>query len=219
MNEGMNMFSEYGLWSLVVLNSAVFIIFAFSFSKPSTSKDWTSFGAFSAFIIALFTEMYGFPLSIYFLSGWLQSKFPDIDWFAHESGHFWEMIFGWKAQPHFGLFHWASLGLMFAGFAILSSAWPILHKSLRSGTLAKTGIYAKIRHPQYVGFVLIMVGFLVQWPTILTLLMFPVLVTMYWRLSIKEERDATEKFGEEYQNYANQTPRFIPWRRNRQQRA
>ena len=86
--------SEYGLWFLVILNSAIFIIFAFSFAKPSKSKDWTSFGAFSAFVIALFTEMYGFPLSIYFLSPWLESQFPDVNWFAHDSGHFWEMIFG-----------------------------------------------------------------------------------------------------------------------------
>ena len=52
----------YGLWSLVILNSLVFIIFAFSFAKPRSSRDWRSLGAFSAFILALFTEMYGFPL-------------------------------------------------------------------------------------------------------------------------------------------------------------
>jgi len=210
MTEEMHTFSQYGLWPLVILNSAIFIIFAFSFTKPSTSKDWKSFGAFSAFVVALFTEMYGFPLSIYFLSGWLQSRFPDIDWFAHDSGHFWEMIFGWRANPHLGLFHWASIGFIFAGFAMLSAAWPTLQHAIRSGTLAKTGIYAKIRHPQYVAFILIMFGFLVQWPTVLTLLMFPVLLVMYWRLALKEERDASAKFGKEYEIYLQRTPRFIP---------
>ena len=120
--------SEYGLWFLVILNSAIFIIFAFSFAKPSKSKDWTSFGAFSAFVVALFTEMYGFPLSIYFLSPWLESQFPDVNWFAHDSGHFWEMIFGWQGNPHFGPFHFASLGFILLGFSVLSWGWPILHQ-------------------------------------------------------------------------------------------
>src|SRR5262249_50982260 len=91
----------YGLWSLVIINSAVFIIFAFSFFKPQTQRDWRSFSAFSAFLVALFTEMYGFPLTIYLLSGWLQSKFPGVDWFSHDAGHLLEMMFGWKANPHF----------------------------------------------------------------------------------------------------------------------
>ena len=82
--------SSYGLWLLVVINSAIFILFAFSFFKPKTGRDWRSFGAFSAFLVALFTAMYGFPLTIYFLSGWLQTNYPDIDWLAHDSGHLWK---------------------------------------------------------------------------------------------------------------------------------
>ena len=112
-------FSEYGLWSLVIVNSAVFILFAYSFFKPRTPRDWRSFSAFSAFLVALFAEMYGFPLTIYFLSGWLQSRYPDVDWFSHDAGHLLEMIFGWKANPHFGPFHILSFILIGGGFVLI----------------------------------------------------------------------------------------------------
>ena len=201
---------NYGLWSLVIINSAVFIIFAFSFFKPNSPRDWRTFSAFSAFIVALFTEMYGFPLTIYFLSGWLQSNFPDVNWFAHDSGHLPEMLFGWKSSPHFGPFHILSFAFIGGGFILLSAAWKVLYQAQKLGNLAATGPYARIRHPQYVGFGLIMLGFLFQWPTLLTLAMFPILLVMYWRLALSEEREAEVTFGDVYRDYAEVTPRFIP---------
>ena len=200
----------YGLWSLVVINSLVFIIFAFSFAKPQTKRDWRSFGAFSAFIIALFTEMYGFPLTIYLLSGWLQSRYPGVNWFAHDSGHLLEMLFGWRANPHFGPFHLLSFAFIGGGFILLSNAWRALYAAQKSHALATTGPYARIRHPQYVAFVLIMFGFLVQWPTLLTLIMFPILVYMYLRLARREEQEVEREFGATYTRYAAHTPAFIP---------
>lgn len=200
----------YGLWSLVVLNSLIFIIFAFSFAKPQSSRDWRSFGAFSAFIVALFTEMYGFPLTIYLLSGWLTSRFPGVDFMSHDAGHLLEVMFGWKRNPHFGPFHLLSSVFIFGGFILLSSAWKILYAAQRAHRLATTGLYARLRHPQYVGFVLIMFGFLLQWPTLITLAMFPVLVFMYAFLARKEEADMLAEFGEEYREYAARTPRFMP---------
>lgn len=201
---------SYGLWLLVVVNSAIFILFAFSFFKPKTSRDWRSFGAFSAFLVALFSEMYGFPLTIYLLSGWLQTNYPNINWLSHDAGHLPEMLFGWKANPHFGPFHLLSFAFIGGGFVLLSTAWRVLYQAQRTGTLAQTGPYARIRHPQYVGFVLIMIGFLFQWPTILTLAMFPILVFMYWRLARREEREVEAELGEVYRCYAKRVPRFVP---------
>jgi len=200
----------YGLWILVILNSAVFIIFAFSFFKPQTKRDWRSFSAFSAFIVALFVEMYGFPLTIFLLSGWLQTRAPGLDLMSHEAGHLWSTIFGLKGNPHFGVLHILSSVLLVAGFWILAAAWPVLYRAQKARQLATTGAYARVRHPQYVGFILIMLGFLAQWPTILTLAMFPVLVFMYVRLSINEERQAEAEFGQAWRDYAARTPRFLP---------
>jgi protein-S-isoprenylcysteine O-methyltransferase Ste14 len=202
--------AAYGLWPLVVINSAIFILFAFSFSKPKTVRDWQSFGAFSAFLVALFTEMYGFPLTIYFLAGWLQVNFPEIDWLAHDSGHLLETMFGWRANPHFGPFHALSMVFIGGGFILLSAAWRVLYRARLTGTLAETGPYARVRHPQYVAFVLIMVGFLFQWPTILTVAMFPVLVWMYVRLAYREERETLDALGQAYERYRSQVPGFIP---------
>lgn len=202
--------SGYGLWSLVAINTAVFIIFAFSFSHPRTARDWRSFGAFSAFLVALFTEMYGFPLTIYLFSGWLQSRFPKVDLFTHNNGHLWETLTGWQGDPHLSPLHLLSYALIGGGFLLLASAWDVLYRAQRQHTLATTGIYARMRHPQYAGFILIMLGFLVQWPTLLTVVMFPILVTMYVRLARREEREALAEFGAPYVVYAAHTPSFRP---------
>ncbi|WP_104112083.1 isoprenylcysteine carboxylmethyltransferase family protein [Arthrobacter sp. N199823] len=200
----------YNLWFLVILNSAIFIIFAFSFVKPRTKLDWRGFGGFAAFIIALFSEMYGFPLTIYFLSGWLGSRFPDLNLLTHNSGHLWQDLFGWQGDPHLNPLHLLSNVLIAAGFILLYQAWRILYAAQRENRLAATGIYARVRHPQYLGFLTIMFGFLLQWPTLLTLIMFPILAVVYHRLAKHEEKDMTAEFGDEYRDYARRVPAFIP---------
>ena len=202
--------SDYGLWSLVIINSAVFIMFAYSFFKPRTARDWRSFSAFSAFLVALFTEMYGFPLTIYLFSGWLQSHYPNVNWFSHDAGHLLEMMFGWKANPHSGPFHLLSFVFIGGGFFLISAGWKPLYDAQRRHELATSGIYSYVRHPQYDGFVLVMFGFLLQWPTILTLAMFPVLVFMYVRLARAEEREAIGEFGDAYRSYMTLVPAFFP---------
>jgi methanethiol S-methyltransferase len=200
----------YGLWSLVAINVLVFTMFAFSFAHPRSARDWRSFGAFTAFLVALFTEMYGFPLTMYLLSGWLQRRYPGMDLLSHDAGHLWETLLGWRGDPHLNPLHLLSSGLIAGGFILLAAAWRVLYAAQHAHRLATTGPYAYVRHPQYIGFILIMLGFLVQWPTILTLAMFPILVWMYVRLARREEREGRAEFGETYARYAATTPAFIP---------
>lgn len=204
--------NAYGLWSLVIINSVFFIFFAFSFFKPQSSRDWRTLGLYSAFIVALFTEMYGFPLTIYFLSGWLTEKFPGVDFLSHDAGHLLEVMFGWRTNPHFGPFHILSNLFILGGFWLLASSWKVLYQAVQQNKLATTGTYARIRHPQYAAFALVMFGFLLQWPTLITLLMFPLLLWVYVRLALTEERDAEAHFGDQWREYAAHTPRFIPQR-------
>lgn len=200
----------YGLWSLVLINSAIFITFAFSFTHPKTKRDWRSFGAFSAFLVALFTEMYGFPLTIYLFSGWLSRHYPGISLYSHNTGHLWHTLLGLKGDAMFDPIHLLSELVILAGFVVLAGAWRVLYQAQREHRLATTGLYAYVRHPQYGGFIFIMIGFLLQWPTILTLLMFPILVVMYVKLAHLEEREVAREFGDEYLRYAAVTPGFVP---------
>jgi protein-S-isoprenylcysteine O-methyltransferase Ste14 len=100
--------------------------------------------------------------------------------------------------------------LIVAGFWLLASAWKVLYAAQRNHKLAATGPYARVRHPQYMGFILIMIGFLFQWPTLVTLAMFPILVFMYVRLAQREERDVRTEFGDAYTRYEANTPAFFP---------
>lgn len=208
---GADMSTDYGydLWWLVILNSLIFIVFAFSFIRPRTKLDWRALGAFSAFIVAMFTEMYGFPLTIFLLSGWLGSS-AGVDLLTHNSGHLWQDLTGWRGDPHLSPLHLLSNVLIAAGFILLYQAWRVLYAAQASHRLATTGPYARVRHPQYLGFLIIMAGFLLQWPTLLTLLMFPVLVIVYLRLARKEERLMEAEFGDAYTAYRREVPGFFP---------
>ena len=200
----------YGLWSLVVINSGVVIFFALSFYKPKSKRDWRSLGAFSAFIVALFTEMYGFPLTIYLLSGWLQRKFPMTEILSHDNGHLWYTLLGMEGNPHLNPLHLLSNLLVLAGFYVIFKAWKVLYEAQRKNALARTGPYAYVRHPQYSGFLMIMTGFFLMWPTIPTLIMFPVLCFIYYRLAKAEEREVRGEFGQLYADDAVETPLCIP---------
>lgn len=196
----------YGLWFLVAVNSAVFILFAVSFFHPANRRGWKAMGAFSAFIVALFSEMYGFPLTIYLLTSWFGNRFD----LSHDSGHLWSAAFGWGGDPHLSPFHLVSYAFIGGGFWLIAAAWRVLWTAANQRRLATGGAYAYVRHPQYAGFIAIMAGFLFQWPTLPTLIMFPILILIYRRLAISEERVVAEEFGPTWEAYAAVTPRFIP---------
>jgi protein-S-isoprenylcysteine O-methyltransferase Ste14 len=200
----------YGLWSLVALNALFFLFFILSFLAPVRRREWRSFGVTTAFVVALFTEMYGFPLTIYILTAVLGNSYPALNPFSHASGHLWITLLGGGATM-MTVIHLLSNGLMLTGLIIMGAGWWKIYRA--RGGLVMNGLYRWVRHPQYSGLFLITIGLLIQWPTIVTLLTFPVLTAMYVRLARREEHEMEALFGGKYRLYRAFTPAFFPWRR------
>ena len=197
----------YGFWSLVLINAAIFVFLALSFLTPVKRREWRSFGLFTAFVVALFTEMYGFPLTIYLLTAVLGSRYPALNPFSHASGHLWITLFGGGAWMSV-IIHVISNGLMLGGLLLMGVGWRRIHAA--RGELVTDGLYAWMRHPQYTGLYLISVGMLVQWPTIVTVATWPALLLIYYRLARREEREAEARFGDAYRAYRARVPMFVP---------
>jgi len=197
----------YGFWSLVIVNVGLFAFFIISFLTPVKKREWRSMGVTLAFFVALFTEMYGFPLTIYILTAVLGSKYPALNPFSHSSGHLLLTFLGGGAVM-MTIIHLISNGMVVIGFALMWKGWKLIHSA--KGGLVTEGPYAYVRHPQYSGLFIIMIGMLIQWPTMITAVMFPVLVFVYYRLSKREESEIVKQFGDEYRRYAEKTPMFIP---------
>ncbi len=197
----------YGMWPAVVFNAAIFIFFILSFLKPKKRWEWRSMRVYSAFVVALFTEMYGFPLSIYLLTSVLGSQYPVTSAFSHINGNLW-VAFAGGSEYVSGLFMLLGGVVMFAGLIIMGIAWKQIHKA--NGELVTSGLYRRVRHPQYFGLLLITIGMLIQWPTIITAAMWPILMLMYYRLARREEREMEARFGERYSAYKQQVPMFRP---------
>lgn len=196
----------YGLWGAVIFNVLLFGWFLLSFLAPRRPAEWRSMGVASAFLVALFTEMYGFPLTIYILSSALGSRLP-ANPFSHLNGHLWAALLG---VPDWGKLAICQIGsvIMVVALVVMGKAWKQIHAA--RGELVTDGLYRYVRHPQYSALFLFTTGLLIQWPTIVTLLMWPVLVAAYFRLAQREEAELFAWLGEQYRAYMAVTPRFFP---------
>ena len=195
---------DYHNWWLVVFYLLLAGGFIYGVLRPRTRTEWRSLGLAQAFIVALYAEMYGLPLTMYGLA-WLTGKTD----FAtdHFHGHAWAYLLGWDETGAVVL-TFVGNALVALGGLVALLGWRQVHRA--KGGLVREGLYRRIRHPQYTGFFLFFIGSLVNWPTLPTLVMFPILLWVYWRLALAEERDVANAFSGDYQRYRRTTGMFLP---------
>ena len=200
----------YGMWPVVVFNIILFLFFAIGFLRPKKKFEWRSMGAFVGFLVALFTEMYGFPLTIFFLTSWMGKSYPVLDPFSHSSGHLVLVFLGLAHIPAaMVILHIVTNGLILFGLFLMYSGWMKIYKA-KGDKLVTDGIYRHVRHPQYAGLFLVTIGFLIQWPSLTILMMWPVLTFAYCKLAKREEGELRAMFGNEFQEYQRKVPIIIP---------
>lgn len=194
-----------GHWGLTLIMILLGVWIVVRYLVPKSWKEWRNAGLLQAFIIALYVEMYGFPLTIYLLTGFIGL---DIPW-IHFKGHLWSTLLG-LGETGAMIEMFIGLGIVFIGVTLIVRGWTLVYRAQKKDELVTEGVYRYVRHPQYTGIFLALFGQLVHWPTLPTLLLFPVIVRLYYHLAKKEEKRMLERFGEEYEAYMRRTPMFFP---------
>lgn len=213
MSEFLNSVTRIGYfnWWLVGAYILLLAIFLYGILQPRRRSEWKSAGVAQAWIIALYAEMYGTPLTAYFLMNALGRSNADAE--NHFNGHLWPILFG-VSEPNLihAQFIFTIVGQLFivVGAVLAVLGWRQLYKATKSNEMAATGLYRIIRHPQYTGFFLFLLGSMINWPTLITIVSLPILWIVYLRLAYQEEKLAIGEFGERYLNYMKTTGRFIP---------
>ncbi|MEM7452917.1 MAG: isoprenylcysteine carboxylmethyltransferase family protein [Planctomycetota bacterium] len=201
----------YFNWWLVCGYIVLVGVFLFGILRPTRNREWKSAGAAQAWVIALYAEMYGTPLTAYLVMGFLGRSQRDAE--NHFNGHLWPVILGFSEQTvQHAQFWFTVVGqvLVLIGAVLAVIGWRQLHSAVKEDQLACNGLYRYIRHPQYTGFFLFLIGSMINWPTLATLLTLPMLLWVYWRLARREEGLAIEQFGDRYREYMSRTGRFLP---------
>lgn len=199
--------AHYGHWDLVAVVVGVVSWVLYRYVAPQSWREWAGAGLVQAFIIALYAEMYGFPLTIYLLTGFLGLDIPRTPY----SGHLWATLLGYGPTG-------ANIEMMLGGIFIvigvvlLVRGWAAVYRASREGHIAQEGPYGLVRHPQYTGIMLAVFGQVVHWPTLITVALFPLIVLVYVLLARKEEQDMARRFGAAYEAYRKRVPMFLPGR-------
>lgn len=201
-------FAHSGAWPLAIIMIVIISWFLYRYLAPKTWREWANAGVVQAFIIALYAEMYGFPLTIYLLSRYFGLDKTNLN------ASLWSTLLG-LGETGMMIAMLLGYAFVFLGIGIFFQGWRQVHRARQQNRLVTDGLYRFVRHPQYTGLFIALFGEgIVHWPTLFSVGLFPIIVFAYVRLAKKEEQRVLKEFGEEYQAYQQRVPMFIPRRKD-----